>query len=394
MEPIGILAGQMTTRVPLAELNSRLERFRARMNRDKPDWELAAFFGRVNQYYLTATMQDGLLLVPREGRSTFWVRRSFERARAESPFEDIRPMRGFRDAAQGTSARAVIHVETEVLTLAMLQRFKKYFGFREAAALDAQMSWVRAVKSPYEVGLLRRAGQVHRRVLEEALPGMLREGMSEAEFGCELYSVMVREGHMGLVRFGLFGAEIVLGQIGFGENSLYPTSFDGAGGCVGLGAAAPVLGSRERILRRGDLVFADVGCGVEGYQTDKTIVWSFGNEQPKHVREAHRRCFELEQQLAGMLKPGAIPSQIYTSVVAGLDEAFRKNFMGFGDRSVNFLGHGVGLHVDELPVIAEGFDEPLTEGMVLALEPKKGIPGVGMIGSENTYLVTPLEARA
>jgi Xaa-Pro aminopeptidase len=63
--------------------------------------------------------------------------------------------------------------------------------------------------------------------------------------------------------------------------------------------------------------------------------------------------------------------------------------MGFGGRRVQFLGHGIGLEVDEMPVIASGFDEPLEEGMTIALEPKKGIEGVGMVGIENTFVVTP-----
>ncbi len=68
--------------------------------------------------------------------------------------------------------------------------------------------------------------------------------------------------------------------------------------------------------------------------------------------------------------------------------------MGFGDRRANFLGHGVGLQIDEFPVLAEGFDEPLDAGMVLALEPKKGVPGVGMVGIEDTFVVTPEGGRS
>ena len=67
--------------------------------------------------------------------------------------------------------------------------------------------------------------------------------------------------------------------------------------------------------------------------------------------------------------------------------------MGFGQRRVKFLGHGIGLVVDELPVIAEGFDEPLQERMTLAVEPKKGIDEVGMVGIENTFVVTPQGGR-
>jgi len=57
------------------------------------------------------------------------------------------------------------------------------------------------------------------------------------------------------------------------------------------------------------------------------------------------------------------------------------------------LGHGIGLVVDEWPVIAEGFDEPLEQNMALAIEPKKGMPGVGMVGIENTFLVTTQGGR-
>jgi Xaa-Pro aminopeptidase len=379
----------MTPKIPLSELAGRLERFRARMETEKPGWQLAAILGRVNQYYFTGTMQDAALLIPRDAAPTLWVRRSFERARAESLLPDIRPMKSFRDAAPAPPvAREVIHVEAEVVPLALLERFRKHFPCKTLASLDAQVARVRAVKSAYELAILERAGALHRRVLEDELPGLLREGMSEAELGCELFSLMVREGHQGLARFGMFGAEIVLGQIGFGENSLCPTSFDGPGGCLGLEAAAPVLGSRARTLRKGDLVFIDIGCGLEGYHTDKTMTYFFGGRLPEALAAIQRRCVDLERRLAAMLKPGAIPSRIHTTVMESLDPEFLKNFMGFGNRRASFLGHGVGLHVDEPPAIAQGFDEPLAEGMVIALEPKKGVPGVGMVGTENTFVVT------
>ena len=327
----------------------------------------------------------------------FCVRRSFERAGDESLFPDIRPMKSFRDAVPmvpASAARQVIHLETELVPLALVQRFRKHFPCKEVASLDAQAAGVRSVKSPYELAIMERCGAIHRRVMEENVPAMLREGMSEAELACDLYSLMVREGHQGTVRFGMFNVDIAVAQLGFGENSIYPTSFDGPGGCVGIGPAAPVLGSRERKLRKGDLVFVDVGCAMDGYHTDKTMVFMFGQPLPGEVIAIHRRCVEIERRLASLLKPGAIPSEIYAKTMESLDAEFLKNFMGFGNRRANFLGHGVGLQIDEPPVLAEGFDEPLAAGMVLALEPKKGVPGVGMVGSENTYLVTPEGGRS
>jgi Xaa-Pro aminopeptidase len=216
---------------------------------------------------------------------------------------------------------------------------------------------------------------------------MLREGINEADFAAQLYAVLVEEGHHGVARFGMFDTEMVLGQIGFGENSLYPTCFNGPGGSRGLGPAVPLLGSRERRLRPGDLIFVDIACGVDGYHTDKTMTYIFGKSIPEEATAAHRRCVSVQDEAAAMLIPGAVPSQIYKSVLSGLDDAFLQGFMGYCGRRVKFLGHGIGLQVDEFPVLAEGFNEPLCEGMVIALEPKKGIKGVGMVGIENTYLV-------
>ncbi len=120
----------MERRTPASELRDRMERFRLRMDTENPSWEFATIFGRVNQFYLTGTMQDGVLLIPRTGEAVLWVRRSFARAQDESFFPDIRPMKSFRDAACGMGAcPTTVHVDTEVVPLALLERFRKYFAF-------------------------------------------------------------------------------------------------------------------------------------------------------------------------------------------------------------------------------------------------------------------------
>ena len=281
----------MTNQVPRSELADRLRRIQARMDAEQPQWVLAAILGRVNQYYFTGTMQDGVLLIPRGGEAVLWVRRSFEHACAEFLLPAIRPMNSFRDAAQSLGRiPETIHIEADLVPFGLVQRFRKHFPCREVAALGAQVAKVRAVKSAYELALTERAGEIHRLIMEEDVPKLLREGISETEFGADLFPVIVRQGDQGVVRFGAFGVETLVGQIGFGESSLCPTSMDSPGGCQGLALAAPVLGSAVRKLRRGDLVFLDTGCSAE---------------------------------------------------------------------------------------------------MVIALEPKRGVAGVGMVGSENTYLVTP-----
>jgi len=303
-------------------------------------------------------------------------------------------MQSYRDATGDLPVMpATIHLETKVVPLALLERFRKHFPIKTILPADMHLAAVRAIKSPYELTRMEESGRIHQRVLEERVPEILRNGMSEAEFASLLYPLLIEEGHQGTVRFGMFDTEIGMGQIGFGENSLYPTAFNGPGGCRGLSPAVPLLGSRERILKDGDLIFVDIGCGVEGYHTDKTMTYVFGKALPRVAILAHQQCVEIQNQMAAMLRPGAIPSEIYQTITESLTPAFQENFMGFGNRRVNFLGHGVGLLIDELPVIARGFDEPITEGMVFALEPKKGVPHVGMVGIENTYIVTPAGGR-
>ena len=385
----------MNPKVPLSELTNRLDRFRHLMDARYPDWEIAIIFSKLNLYYFTGTMQDGMLLVPRHGEACLWVRRSFERAEDESLFPRILQMRSYRDAAASmTTIPETVYLETEQVPLALFRRLQKHFPFRDVVSIDKEILQVRSVKSPYELALMERAGDIHRRVLEDLVPEILREGMSEAGFTSELYSLMVSEGHHGIVRFGTFESEIILGLIGFGESSLYPTYLDSPGGNAGMSPAVPLFGSRDRKLRDGDLVFVDIGCGFHGYHTDKTMTYVFGRALPDEVVAIHRKCVEIQDAVIPLLKPGAVPSQIYEAVTTSLEPAFRENFMGYGNRNVQFLGHGIGLEIAENPVIARGFDDPLEEGMVIAIEPKKGIRGIGMVGIENTFIVTPAGGRS
>jgi Xaa-Pro dipeptidase len=380
----------MFKKVPFSELNMRLNRFRAIMDIQNPNWELAVIFNKINLYYLTGTMQEGMLLIPRNNEAVFWVRRSYERAVNESLFPVIKPMDSFRDAAANVSRMpSSAHIETEFIPIAFLQRFQKHFPFQQVLSLDAQIAAVRAVKSKYELNIMIKSGALHRIVLEERVPEMLHMGMSEVDLAGLLYAQMLHEGHHGVIRFGMFDTEVAIGHIAFGESSLYPTSFNGPGGNYGMGPAVPLLGNRKRKLVKGDLVFIDIGFGIDGYHTDKTCTYIFGKEPDEHVLREHNTCVDIQNRLAEQLKPGAIPSVLYENIMSSLSPAFLKNFMGFGSRQAKFLGHGIGLVIDEIPVIAKGFDSPLEENMVLALEPKKGIENVGMVGIENTFLVTP-----
>ena len=218
--------------------------------------------------------------------------------------------------------------------------------------------------------------------------------MSEADFSAELYTVMVREGHHGIVRFGIAGAEIMLGLIGFGESSIYPTYLDSPGGNAGMSPAVPAARQpgaeaeegRSRLLRYRVRV-----PRVPHRQDHDLRVRRYA--AGRGVRD-HRKCLDIQDRIVPLLRPGAVPSRDLRGGHGRSRAVFLENFMGFGDRKVQFLGHGIGLEIAENPVIARGFDTPLEEGMVIALEPKKGIKGIGMVGTENTFIVTPSGGRS
>jgi len=379
----------MHTKVPAPELKRRMSRFRDEMSGKDPEWEMAAVFSKINQYYFTGTMQDGVLLIPSDGDAEFFVRRSFDRAEDESNFPVIKKMRSFRDAASEiNNVPKIIYTEKEIVPLSLMERFTKHFPVEEIRGVDNIILKLRSVKSRYELDHVREAGKIHKFVLETVVPGLLKERMSEADLGTELYRALIDEGHQGMIRFRAFDTDFVLGQIAFGENSLNPTNFDSPSGFLGMGTSVPVLGSRRRKLKNRDLVFIDVGCGVCGYHTDKTMTYVMKDHVSGEIADINNRLYDIQMETAKLLKPGAIPSEIYDTVMGGIESEFLKNFMGFKNRQASFLGHSIGLQIDELPVIAKGFNDPIEKNMVFAIEPKKGIEGFGMIGTENTFIVT------
>ncbi|MDV0442226.1 Xaa-Pro peptidase family protein [Methanorbis furvi] len=380
----------MDQTLPKSESKNRISNLISALDSSGMDWDTALVFSRVNLYYLTGTIQDGVLVLRRNGDVQFFVRRSFERAKSESPVDEIYPMKSYREMREHLPQDlGKTFVETEQVPLAMMERLRKYFSFENILPLDAVLLNLRAVKSQYELTFLREAGREHDKLFMEVVPEILYEGMNEAQMFGELYRAMMDMNYQGIVRFSGFGTEMQIGQIAFGTQTLEPTNFDGPGGMGGMSAAIPSVGSRKRVLGRGDMVFVDIGYGIGGYHTDKTQVYSFGGRLPEHALELHEECIRVQRDAASLLAPGNIPSEIYAEIVASLSPALAENFMGYKERRVSFLGHGIGLVVNEWPVIARGFDAPLAENMVIALEPKAGVAGVGTIGVEDTYVVRP-----
>ena len=124
----------------------------------------------------------------------------------------------------------------------------------------------------------------------------------------------------------------------------------------------------------------------EGYIADFTRIFALG-ALPGELVRAYAAALRIEAAVVAAARPGVACRDLY-EVALGIadDEGLAACFMGHGAGQVRFIGHGVGLELDELPVLAST-DLELAEGMVFALEPKFVLPGLGAIGVENTWLV-------
>lgn len=380
--------------VPASELEARLERFRRAMDAAHPGWEMAAVNHKVAMYYFTGTIQEGVLLI-RPQDAVFWVRRSFERACNESHFSDIRPMHSFREAAAFYgSAPKVMYVETKKATLDWERMLHKYFAFEELGSFDSVLQDLRMVKSEYELKQMEQSGAIHETVLDIVAPQLIHGGISEAQLAIALYSEMVQRGSHGTARFNQALGEEAVGIASFGKSGLVRTGFDGPGGTDGTCIAVQSIGNAFRKLQPGRLVYLDIPCGFDGYHTDKTVVYYYGDlakdEQSKHLMEAQQRCLELEQEVVRLMVPGEPIENLYLRTMDKFDNIYGDAFMNGG----KFLGHSIGLVMDEAPAIAKGFKQPLQPGMTFAVEPKIALPGLGMVGTENTYVVTENGARS
>lgn len=375
-------------RVPKEELDNRLAALRAKLQETDPKWSFVLICDKINLYYLTGTVQQAALTITPD-EAILWVRRSLERAQQESYFADIRPMRSYRTLAEHFQHMpSCVYLEAKNATLDWLEMVRSRLPFDSWKSIHPVIDSLRARKSAYEIECLRKAGEILADVTERFMPTILREGMSESELCGETFLELLRQGSMGICRYNQSMGEDAAGMAGFSESTLALLAFDGPDGCIGTCVSVQAMGSPTRYLKKGDLVMLDQGSGILGYHSDKTVVYFYGklDEHPQadRIRHAYDVCARIEAWAASQLKPGAIPEEIYEKALEMLPEEYHKGFMS----GAKFLGHSIGLAMDEAPVLAKSFREPIEEGMIFAIEPKIALDGIGMVGSENTYLVT------
>ena len=387
----------MNKYTPTEEIHFRWQRCKELLRRHLPEAEGAFIFSRLNIFYFTGTYANGVLWLPLEGRPILFCRRGAERAKLETPIKEIVPLNSYRDIAQTFRDEAIalptkIAAEMNGLPWSLANSLIKYLPGMTFIPGDRVIAITRSQKTDWELQHLREAGKRHDKCLTRLLPPFLREGISELEISHKISDIFYSEGHDGVTRMEAFGQEAYLGHIAVGDSANYPSVFNGPVGLRGVHPAVPFMGAEEVKWHFGVPLTVDCGFSFGGYQTDKTQVYWLGNKKsiPEHIQNAHDFCVEMQAMIVEQLKPGAIPGDLWHQCVAVVAKSpWKSGFMGLGPNKVNFVGHGIGLAIDEYPVLTNGFDLPLAEGMVLAIEPKIGIPGSGMVGTENTFEVTP-----
>lgn len=243
----------------------------------------------------------------------------------------------------------------------------------------------RSVKTPVEVELFRRSGLLHAKAYEQ-IPTVYRPGMTDIEFSIEIERLMRLQGNLGIFRVFGQSMEIFMGSVLTGDNAAVPSPYDFALGGEGLDPALPG-GANKTPLREGQSVMVDLGGNFNGYMGDMSRVFSVG-KLSEEAYTAHRVCLEIQKEVSLMAQPGAVCEDLYNKAIEIVTKAgFADKFMGIGQQA-KFIGHGIGLEINEAPVLAPRIKQELEPGMVFALEPKIIIPGVGPVGIENSWIVT------
>ncbi len=367
---------------PKSEIDDRIKRFQSRMD----SMAGAMLFHSVDMCYFSGTAQDGLVYIPRDGEPIVMMRRSLERAMQESPLE-VRPLKNMRNLKSDLDipSGATIGLEMDVLPC--------NFYFRAASALEdakfvdisEDIKHVRSVKSDFEICLIREAA----RILDAGIasvPDYIEEGMREVDLACRVESVMRSMGHQGSLRFRRFNSIVPLGHVMSGPNAAAPSFLASPTGGKGTSLLFPQGAGFERI-KRNEPVLVDMVGIYNGYIADATRIFSLGRLSAE-LEDAYTTALEIEETVARELSSGRSGKELFElSEAVGARRGYQDYLGGPVGSKCGFVGHGVGLELDEYPVLGP-LDHAIEKNMTVAIEPKIIYPDKGVMGIEDTFLTT------
>jgi len=374
---------------PREELDLRLARVRTGMA--VKGIEALLVVQKMTLYYLSGTTQDALLYVPLDGKPLLMVKREVVRASIESPLEQVVRLQSNRELPSLVNNHygklpTSLGLELDVLPAKDYFNYQTMFPDTSLKDVSRVARDARKTKSPFEIDLIRTAGEIGRKVYEEG-KGILKEGMTEIEFAGLLEASAKKYGHEGLLRVRDINYEAYTWHVLSGEAGGIVSQSDSPMGGLGLSPAFPV-GASRRPMKAHEPILVDFGTCYHGYQADETRMFSIGEMNQKFI-DAYSACREIHDAVLEDIRPGADCESIYLKTLQLADRlGYRDSYLGPPGLQTRFVGHGIGLELNEFPFLAQGQSYPLEEGMTLAVEPKIVFPGEGSVGLENTVVVT------
>ncbi len=374
---------------PIEEIEHRLARVKARM--EKEGMEALLVIQKMNFYYLSGTTQDGLLLISLEGKPLLMVKRELERANVESPIKQTVALKSIREIPsliQSLIGRIPNSLGLELDVLPVKDYFKFQELFPKAKFIDASsvLRDTRKIKSSFEIDLMKKAGEIGKKVYLRAKK-VLKTGMTEIEFSGLLEAAAKRYGHEGLLRVRSLNYEAYTWHVLSGLTGGIVSQSDSPMGGLGLSPAFPV-GASLKVMKAREPILVDFGTCYHGYQADETRMFSIGKMKQKFI-DAYEACREIHNAALAEARTGAGCEAIFVKTLKLAEKlGYKDSYLGPPGLQTRFVGHGIGLELNELPFIAQGQSYPLEEGMAFAVEPKIVFPGEGAVGIENTVVVT------
>lgn len=359
----------------------RLEKVRGIMNEKKIDALLIS--DNANKYYLTGRVFSGYIYLPLKGEPIYFVKRP-----VTMKGDGVVSIRKPEQIAEsiGMVPPATIGLELATASYSKVERLRRIFPQSELADASSVMSAARAVKTAEELEKIRISGIKQDHVYRK-IPTLYTEGMTDVELQVEIERESRLEGCLGQFRINGDDMELYMGNILVGDNADVPTPYDFAMGGEGMDPSLPV-GCNGTVIKPGNSVMVDVNGNYTGYMTDMTRTY-YVEEIGDLARKAHECSIAICRRLAKLGRPGTEAKALYEEAEKMACEAgLHEYFMGHRQKA-GFVGHGVGIEINELPVIAPRSRDILQENNVIALEPKFVIPKTGAVGIENTYVVTP-----
>lgn len=350
--------------------------------------DLVLILQNVDLFYFSGTLQKGYLFVPFEGEALLFIQKDFGRSVNETPLRcmKIDSMGELPNLLKGHPlAGKRVGMELDVVPVSLFNRIKVFFRDWEITDVSSEIKEIRSIKSDFEIEQLKRSGQIIDHVFSQT-ERYIREGMTELELDGILTSIGRAHGHQGFLRMRGLNQEMMNIHVLSGESGATHSFCDTPLSGYGV-TPAIAQGSSSRAISRDQPIVIDYGGGYNGYVTDETRTFVIGRLK-NGFEKAYQVALEIIEEMESFVKPGEAPVRIYERAQGKARQTgFAENFMGHGEGKVAFVGHGLGLEINEWPLIGRGYRHPLQVGNVFAFEPKFVFPREGAVGIELDYVV-------